>query len=148
MLDVERWKLDVAKRVLDMKTLLKTAVSIAFLTSTASNGLSAMQATDSSDVSENPLPLEGARTIHYDMNEGSWMSLDVSPDGETIVFDYMGDLFVLPIGGGEATQLTSGMAFDAQPRFSRCGHSRSDPGRFLARGGRAPGCFCLIHLWS
>lgn len=40
------------------------------------------------------------------------------PDGETIVFDYLGDLFTIPIAGGDATQLTSGMAFDAQPRFS------------------------------
>ncbi|MCZ6916265.1 MAG: amidohydrolase, partial [Gemmatimonadetes bacterium] len=78
----------------------------------------AVQRPDSTKESERPLPLEGARTIHYDMREGSWISLDVSPDGGTIVFDYMGDLFTLPIAGGEATQLTSGMALDAQPRFS------------------------------
>ena len=42
----------------------------------------------------------------------------VSPDGESIVFDFLGDLFTIPIAGGDATQLTSGMAFDAQPRFS------------------------------
>ena len=46
------------------------------------------------------------------------ISLDVSPNGETIVFDFLGDLFTVPITGGDATQLTSGMAFDAQPRFS------------------------------
>jgi len=78
----------------------------------------AVQRPDSTSEKEAPLPLESARTIHYDMTEGSWISLDVSPDGQTIVFDYMGDLFTLPIGGGEATQLTSGMALDAQPRFS------------------------------
>jgi Tol biopolymer transport system component/imidazolonepropionase-like amidohydrolase len=64
------------------------------------------------------LPLEPGRTIPIDLDEGSWMSLDVSPDGRTIVFDYLGDLFTMPITGGQATQLTSGMAFDAQPRFS------------------------------
>ena len=64
------------------------------------------------------LPLEPGRSIAIDLTEGSWMSVDVSPDGETLVFDYLGDLFTLPIEGGEATQLTSGMAFDAQPRFS------------------------------
>ncbi len=64
------------------------------------------------------LPLEVDRWVPFDMTEGSWISLDVSPDGETIVFDYLGDLFTIPIGGGAATQLTSGMAFDAQPRFS------------------------------
>ena len=64
------------------------------------------------------LPLPVDRTVPMDMTVGSWISLDVSPDGETIVFDYLGDLFTIPIGGGDATQLTSGMAFDAQPRFS------------------------------
>ena len=78
----------------------------------------AVQRPDSTKESAGPLPLEGGRTIHYDMREGSWISLDVSPDGRTIVFDYVGDLFTLPIAGGEATQLTSGMALDAQPRFS------------------------------
>ena len=52
------------------------------------------------------------------MTEGSWISLDVSPDGTTLVFDHLGDLFTVPITGGDATRITSGMAFDAQPRFS------------------------------
>ncbi|HEX9894913.1 MAG TPA: amidohydrolase family protein [Gemmatimonadales bacterium] len=46
------------------------------------------------------------------------MSVDVSPDGQTLVFDLLGDLYTLPITGGAATRLTSGMAYDAQPRFS------------------------------
>ena len=46
------------------------------------------------------------------------MSLDVSPDGQSIVFDLLGDLYTLPIAGGTASRLTSGLAFDAQPRFS------------------------------
>ncbi len=73
---------------------------------------------DTAKKKEKPLPLEAARTIPFDLTEGSWMSLDVSPDGKTIVFDLLGDLYLLPIGGGAATPLTSGMAFDAQPRFS------------------------------
>jgi imidazolonepropionase-like amidohydrolase/Tol biopolymer transport system component len=64
------------------------------------------------------LPLEPGRTIPIDLTEGSWISVDVSPDGSTLVFDYLGDLFTMPITGGQATQLTSGMALDAQPRFS------------------------------
>ena len=51
-------------------------------------------------------------------HSGTWMSLDVSPDGQTIVFDLLGDLYTLPIAGGKATRLTSGLAYDAQPRFS------------------------------
>ncbi len=64
------------------------------------------------------LPLQPARQLSFTTREGSWISLDVSPDGQTIVFDLLGDLYSLPITGGRATQLTRGMAYDAQPRFS------------------------------
>jgi len=65
-----------------------------------------------------PLPLAAARKATFTTNEATWMSLDVSPDGKTIVFDLLGDLYTIPATGGKATQLTSGLAFDAQPRFS------------------------------
>ena len=64
------------------------------------------------------LQLVPGRSINLDTDEGTWISVDVSPDGRTIVFDLLGDLYTLPIGGGVATQLTGGMAFDAQPRWS------------------------------
>ena len=56
--------------------------------------------------------------IRIDTTEGTWMGLDVSPDGERIVFDLLGDLYLLPIGGGDAEALTNGMAWDMMPRFS------------------------------
>ncbi len=50
------------------------------------------------------------------------MNVDVSPDGARVVFDLLGDLYVMPIGGSTAaapaTRLTTGPAFDMQPRFS------------------------------
>lgn len=52
------------------------------------------------------------------LDEATWMSLDVSPDGTTLVFDILGDLYTLPVDGGEATRITQGAAFDMQPRFS------------------------------
>lgn len=64
------------------------------------------------------LPLEPGRTLDFDLTEGSWIALDVSPDGQTIVFDFLGDLYTMPISGGNAEQLTEGMQFDSQPRFS------------------------------
>ena len=64
------------------------------------------------------LPLIATRKIAFTTSKASWMSLDVSPDGQTIVFDLLGDLYTLPIAGGKATRLTSGMAYDVQPRFS------------------------------
>lgn len=70
------------------------------------------------DSKKKDLPLEADRSITIDATSGSWISVDVSPDGKTIAFDYLGDLFTIPIEGGNAEQLTSGMAFDAQPRYS------------------------------
>ncbi|MDX1492801.1 MAG: hypothetical protein R3253_01915, partial [Longimicrobiales bacterium] len=64
------------------------------------------------------LPLEPGRELTFQATEGTWMSLDISPDGETLIFDLLGDLYTLPITGGTATRLTSGMAMDVQPRFS------------------------------
>ncbi|MBX3146327.1 MAG: PD40 domain-containing protein [Gemmatimonadales bacterium] len=65
-----------------------------------------------------PLPLEASRKAEFTATRGTWISLDVSPDGQTIVFDLLGDLYTMPIGGGKATALTTGLAYDAQPRFS------------------------------
>ena len=64
------------------------------------------------------LPLKPSRKINFNTNEGSWMSLDVSPDGKTIVFDLMGDLYTMPFEGGKATAITKGLAYDVHPRYS------------------------------
>ena len=55
------------------------------------------------DVNHPPGP---ARTVNLDTRSGTWMSVDVSPDGRTLVFDLLGDLYLLPIEGGEARPLT------------------------------------------
>lgn len=64
------------------------------------------------------LPLKGAREIAFQTEAVTWLSLDVSPDGSTIVMEAVGDLYLLPIEGGTARRITSGMAFDSQPRFA------------------------------
>jgi Tol biopolymer transport system component len=64
------------------------------------------------------LPLVATRNARFSTTKATWLSLDVSPDGQTIIFDFLGDLYTLPITGGTATRFTSGTAFDAQPRFS------------------------------
>jgi Tol biopolymer transport system component len=46
------------------------------------------------------------------------MSLDVSPDGQYIAFDLLGDIYEIPIAGGEAQPLTEGVAWDMQPVYS------------------------------
>lgn len=59
-----------------------------------------------------------ADTVRFQTNEATWMSVDVSPDGETLVFDVLGDIYLLPRGGGETQRITSGLGYDFQPRFS------------------------------
>ena len=64
------------------------------------------------------LPLTPTRTVSFDVSEGTWLSLDVSPDGSRIVFELLGDLYTMPLAGGTATRITSGPSFDSQPRYS------------------------------
>ncbi len=60
--------------------------------------------------------------VAINVTQGTWMSLDVSPDGKTIAFDMLGDIYVMPITGGAARPIASGMAWEIQPRFSPDGN--------------------------
>lgn len=64
------------------------------------------------------LPLKPTRKLDFTTSEGTWMSLDVSPDGKTILFDLMGDIYSIPVSGGKATPVTRGLSFDTHPRYS------------------------------
>ena len=63
-------------------------------------------------------PRADTRKITFETSEGTWMSIDISPDGKTLLFDMLGDIYSLPSAGGTATILTSGPAYDSHPRFS------------------------------
>lgn len=64
------------------------------------------------------LPLITPRKLSFTTDEASWISLDVSPDATTIVFDILGDLYTIPVAGGTAARITSGTGWDQQPRYS------------------------------
>lgn len=64
------------------------------------------------------MPEVPTRWISFETTEGTLMNVDVSPDGKTLIFDLLGDLYQLPIEGGDAVPLTTGMAWDQAPRFS------------------------------
>jgi Tol biopolymer transport system component len=66
----------------------------------------------------NVLPLRTTRIARFTTDEGTWMSLSVSPDGRTIMFDLLGDVYTLPIAGGKATRILGGNSMDVHPTFS------------------------------
>ena len=63
-------------------------------------------------------PPGAKKEINIDVTEGTWMSLDVSPDGQTIAFDLLGDIYTMPVTGGTAKNISAGLAWEYQPRFS------------------------------
>lgn len=62
-------------------------------------------------------------TLSFQAREGTWMGVDVHPDGDRFVFDLLGDLYVLPVEGGRASKLTSGSDWDTEARWSPDGRT-------------------------
>ncbi|HET9354949.1 MAG TPA: amidohydrolase, partial [Sphingomicrobium sp.] len=58
------------------------------------------------------------RKVPLSVDEGTWMNVDVSPDGSRIAFDMLGDIYVMPIGGGTPQRIAEGLAYEQQPRWS------------------------------
>lgn len=63
-------------------------------------------------------PKGSYKEVAFTVKEGTWMNLDVSPDGKEIIFDLLGDIYSIPVTGGAARLLRGGHAFEVQPRFS------------------------------
>src|SRR5437867_3558170 len=65
------------------------------------------------------------REIDFTTSEGTWMSVDISPDGRWIVFDLLANIYRVPVEGGEAQCLTcdSGVALNFHPRISPDGQA-------------------------
>ena len=58
------------------------------------------------------------KQVSFSVKEGTWMNIDVSPDGKEIAFDLLGDIYTMPITGGNAKVIRKGLAFEVQPRYS------------------------------
>ena len=99
-----------------MKKLLQTALAVSVSLAISAN----VQAADKADEQKWQVDAPQGQFIDaaISVDQGTWMNVDVSPDGETIVFDLLGDIYTMPISGGKATQLTSDIAWQMQPRFS------------------------------
>lgn len=75
-------------------------------------------ASDGDDDGKKGLPLEMERVVEFTTDEATWASLDVSPDGSTIIFEMLGDLYTVPATGGTSIALMTGIAFLSQPSYS------------------------------
>jgi imidazolonepropionase-like amidohydrolase/Tol biopolymer transport system component len=79
------------------------------------------------------------RQVQFDFNEFTWSSIDIAPDGSSIVFDALGDIYLADIGGGEARAVLVGSDWDMMPRFSPDGR------KLLFASNRGGGGF---SIWS
>jgi Tol biopolymer transport system component len=105
--------------------MLKSILSIILLLSASITNAqnSDEEKADSTKLATKELPLEPKRKISFNTQQGTWISVDVHPEGKTLIFDLMGNLYTIPITGGKATQITEGMAYDVHPRYSPDGKS-------------------------
>lgn len=94
-----------------MKQLLTTLIGIGAIFSIQAQD----KEKDKWNVSEPVLPYQETKIA---VSEGTWMSVDVSPDGTLLVFDLLGDIYTMPVAGGQATVVREGHSFEVQPRFS------------------------------
>lgn len=58
------------------------------------------------------------KKVKISTNETTWSSLDISPDGKHMVFDMLGDIFIVDAKGGKAIALTQDFAWNIQPSIS------------------------------
>ncbi|RJY08127.1 amidohydrolase family protein [Aurantiacibacter aquimixticola] len=75
-------------------------------------------AIDSGDWDVNNPPGVGVTQVPISVDEGTWMDVDVSPDGRMVAFSLLGDIYTMPITGGTPTRIAEGLAWEVQPRFS------------------------------
>lgn len=93
----------------DKKTLLSLAIALAIHSHSAG-------AASAWDIDQSR-PQDQVR-LDVELSEGTWMNLDVSPDGKSIVFDLLGHIYEVSSSGGEAKALTSGRSVNLLPRYS------------------------------
>jgi Tol biopolymer transport system component len=58
------------------------------------------------------------KDANFTVNEGTWLGLDVSPDGTKVLFDLLGDLYTVPVAGGPATRLTTSVSWETDAHWS------------------------------
>ncbi|MEM7550927.1 MAG: amidohydrolase family protein [Bacteroidota bacterium] len=97
---------------------MRTCTSLLIIIFFLSSFFSFAQESDKKEKWDINNPVGPFSEVTIETDEGTWMNLDVSPDGKQIVFDMLGDIYLLPVSGGEAKVIREGHAYEVQPRFS------------------------------
>jgi imidazolonepropionase-like amidohydrolase len=84
-------------------------------------------------------PTGPTRELSFETTQGTWMSLDISPDGRSLAFDLLGHIYEMSIAGGQARRLTDGRSWNLFPRYS-------PDGAFLAFSSDRSGTYDLWIL--
>ncbi|MGI9202476.1 MAG: hypothetical protein ACR2Q3_00610, partial [Woeseiaceae bacterium] len=75
-----------------MRLLTLSRASAALLPALALLLMAPIAAAENDEDKEPGLPLEGkTEKLNFTTGEGSWLAVDVVPDGELLVFDLLGD---------------------------------------------------------
>jgi len=106
----------MARIALALAATLACSTSVWAQSAPAASAASADKKEEKWDV--NAPPGLATRKVQLSVDEGSWMNVDVAPDGRTIAFDMLGDIYTIPIEGGTPTRIAEGLAYEHQPRFS------------------------------
>ncbi len=110
------------KSVLSKKKLVSAVALSLFITLPGSNVLAQIAVNKSDKEAQVKWSVNAPQgkftSAKIDVRSGTWMNVDLSPDGKTIVFDLLGDIYTMPVKGGEATALMTDIAWQMQPRFS------------------------------
>ena len=101
-----------------MTPMRKIASFAAILLATTAPLTSTAQEAESEEWDVNAPPGVEVRQVPIRTDEGTWMDVDVSPDGQTIAFALLGDIYTMPITGGAPTRIAEGLAWEVHPRFS------------------------------
>ena len=95
---------------------LAAALAVLLLSASATLAAPKTEAAPGKPDSDKPWKVEDPhgpyQEVAFDTDEGTWIALDVHPDGKRIVFSLLGDLYLVPIEGGTATRITDGPGYD------------------------------------
>src|SRR4051794_3336840 len=108
----------VLMRAANVPFLLFSLASVPAVAALAQDSTKVVVVDTTTKYKSDSLPLKPERTFRFDTDEGTWISLDISRDGSTLVFKLLGDLYTMPVQGGDAKRITRGLPFDSQPRYS------------------------------